>query len=178
VLIVSLADDQHHYTCGMPRSQAPEHQADASKQAPPAALTKRLGFVLKHAYQTYQLIQLPALAPLGLDGRLLAVLTVVKAEGPALQQRLSERLQVDRTTMVALVDALEQDGLVERRRDSVDRRGYQVIITTKGTKILEKATAAIRAVEQDFLAPLSGEEQRQFRNLLGKLVLEGDPPPA
>jgi DNA-binding MarR family transcriptional regulator len=136
-----------------------------------------LGFLLKHAYTGYQSIQRPALAPLGLDGRLLAVLTLVEAEGPALQQRLSERLGVDRTTMVALIDALEQGGLVQRQRDPVDRRGYHVSITKKGAKVLHRAHEAIRVVEHDFLAGLSAEEQLQFSILLGKVVLDVDREP-
>ena len=149
-------------------------RAESSAEPPPPALVERLGFLLKHAYLGYQLIQRPALASLDLDGRLLAVLTLVEAEGPALQQRLSERLRVDRTTMVSLVDSLEQNGLVARRRDPVDRRGYLVSITKKGTGILRRAHSAVRAVEQDFLDHLSPDEQRQLRNLLGKLVVESD----
>jgi DNA-binding MarR family transcriptional regulator len=158
----------------MPQPQAPKPEVDTVREPPPAALTERLGFLLKHAYVTYQSIQQPALAPLDLDGRLLAVLTLVDAEGPARQQRLSERLRVDRTTMVALVDALEQNGLVERRRDPVDRRGYAVRITRDGTRTLRRAHRAILAVEQEFLRRLSAGEQDQFRELLGKLVSDDD----
>ena len=104
-------------------------------------------------------IQAPALAPLALDGRLLAVLALVGAEGPALQARLAERLQVDRTTMVALVDRLEQAGLVERHRDSADRRGYHVNITTTGSTALKQALGAVQTVERDFLSALSKPEQ-------------------
>lgn len=162
----------------MPRSQAPAHAASRTTAPAPAPLAERLGFLLKHAYQTYQSIQLPALAPIGLDGRLLAVLLVVQAEGPSLQQRLSERMGVDRTTMVALVDILEQTGFVERRRDAGDRRGYQINITGKGAALLRKATNVIHEVEQDFLAPLSPREQRQFRTLVTKLALERGRPRA
>jgi DNA-binding MarR family transcriptional regulator len=169
--MISISDDQSEYAPLMPRSQASARTADAP--GPPAVLAQRLGFLLKHVSQAHQSIQAPALAQLGLDGRLLAVLLVVDAEGPALQQRLSERLRVDRTTMVALIDTLEQSGLVERRRDPVDRRGYEVRITHKGAKILLEAINASRAAEQDFLAPLSAQEQRQLRALLGKLVLAG-----
>jgi DNA-binding MarR family transcriptional regulator len=158
----------------MPRSQSLENQGDATGEIPPAELADRLGFLLKHAQLGYQSIQRPALAPLDLDGRLLAVLMVVAAEGPALQQRLSERLRVDRTTMVALIDALEQSGLVERRRDPVDRRGYHVRITKAGGRALQRAQQAIREVEHRFLRPLSDDEQGQFRALLGKLVLGRD----
>jgi len=45
------------------------------------------------------------------------VLTLIESEGPASQQRLADRVGVDRTTMVALVDALEEKGLVNRLRD-------------------------------------------------------------
>jgi DNA-binding MarR family transcriptional regulator len=158
----------------MPGSQAPKHQTGGLREAPPAALAHRLGFLLKHAYGGYQSIQRSALAPLELDGRLLAVLTLVEAEGPALQQRLAERLRVDRTTMVALIDALEQGGLVQRRRDREDRRGYQVSITKKGANRFQRAHEAVREVERDFLETLSAEEQRQFLALLEKLVLNAD----
>ena len=74
--------------------------------------------------------------------------------------------------MVALVDALEQRRLVDRRRDPVDRRGYRVSITRRGANILRQAHDAILAVEQEFLERLTAHEQRQFRRLLSKLALE------
>jgi DNA-binding MarR family transcriptional regulator len=154
----------------MPTPEAPATQAPAAQGLLPAALTERLGFLLKHAYAGYQTIQRSALEPLSLDGRRLAVLTLVDAEGPALQQRLAERLGVDRTTMVALVDALEAPGLVRRRRDPADRRGQQVTITRRGVALLQRANQAVDAVEETFLAGLSELDQRQLRRLLGRVV--------
>lgn len=161
----------------MSSSRAPLTDRKPSAETPPPALAERLGFLLKHAYVRYQSSQGPALAPLELDGRLLAVLMLVDAEGPALQQRLSERLQVDRTTMVALVDALERGGLVQRRRDPDDRRGQRVSLTTKGAKVLGRAERAVGVAEQEFLEGLSKREQREFRRLLSKLVASSSPPP-
>jgi DNA-binding MarR family transcriptional regulator len=136
----------------------------------PAVVEETLGFLLKHAQQRYQAIQQPALAPLGLDGRLLAVLAVVGSDGPAVQQRISERLGVDRTTMVALIDALEVSRLVRRQRDPADRRGQLVWLTTKGERLLPRALVAVARVEDDFLAALSEREQREFRRLLGRVA--------
>lgn len=96
------------YIRGMPRSQPA-----SAPPAAPLALATRLGYLLKHAQLRYQSLQYPALNPMGLDGRLLAVLVLVAGEGPALQQRISARLKVDRTTMVGLIDALEERGFVE-----------------------------------------------------------------
>lgn len=156
-----------------PLSSEPRNSTPARVgEPPPNALASRLGFLLKHAQLRYQSVQAPALAPLNLDGRLLAVLTLVGAEGPALQARLAERLQVDRTTMVALVDRLEQAGLLERHRDPTDRRGYHVNITTTGTTALKQALDAVETVERDFLGALSKAEQHQFRALLARVALE------
>lgn len=172
-LIISVADDQRSATLPyLPSSQCRNSTAERVSETPPNALSSRLGFLLKHAQLRYQSIQAPALSPLNLDGRQLAVLTLVGAEGPALQARLAERLQVDRTTMVALIDRLEQAGLLERHRDPTDRRGYHVNITTTGSTALQQALDAVQAVERDFLGALSKPEQHQFRALLARVALE------
>ena len=156
----------------LPSVQSPNSPPERVSDPPPPALASWLGFLLKHAQLRYQSVQAPALAPLNVDGRLLAVLALLGAEGPALQARLAERLQVDRTTMVALVDRLEETGLVERHRDPADRRGYHVKITATGSTTLEHALDAVQTVERQFLSALSKPEQRQFRALLAKVALE------
>ena len=172
--MISLADDQplSYPPTGLSSSRLSTSPPAGASETPPHALASRLGFLLKHAQLRYQSIQAPALAPFDLDGRLLAVLTLVGAEGPALQARLAQRLQVDRTTMVALVDRLEQAGLVERHRDPTDRRGYHVNITTPGSRALNQALDAVKTVERDFLGALSTAEQHQFRALLAKVALD------
>src|SRR5271169_1006082 len=88
----------------------------------PEALAFRLGYLLKRAQQRLVQASAPALAPYGVDGRELAVLAVLAAETPLSQQEAAGQLGVDRTTMVALVDALEGKGLVVRHRSLQDRR--------------------------------------------------------
>jgi DNA-binding MarR family transcriptional regulator len=146
-------------------------QTTAGAVAAPPDLASRLGYLLKHAQLRFQSLQHPALAPLNITGRLLAVLVLIGDEGPALQQRLSARLGVDRTTMVALVDALETGGLVARRRDTADRRGHLVGLTSAGQTVLDRGLRASDDVERSFLAPLSADERVTFRRLLSKLVI-------
>jgi DNA-binding MarR family transcriptional regulator len=141
----------------------------------PAAVGESLGYLLKHVHQRYHAIQQPALARLGLDGRLVAALATAGSEGPALQQRLAERLGVDRTTMVALIDGLEERGLVRRQRDPADRRGQQVLLTAKGRKLVPRAMEAVAQAEDDLLAGLSSRDQREFRRLLGMIAAASGP---
>jgi DNA-binding MarR family transcriptional regulator len=86
------------------------------------------------------------------------------------QQRVSETLRVDRTTIVALVDELERKGFVERKRDPGDRRAYAVEITPKGARTLQRARTVVDAAEVEFTAALSAAERRQLRELLAKLM--------
>ena len=137
---------------------------------PPEALTARIGYRLKHVQARFQSIQRDALAPLGLNGRLLAVLLVADAHGPELQQRIGDRLDVDRTTMVALIDSLEAAGFVERRSDPSDRRGRLVHVTPRGRRASSEGLEASAHAESSFLAPLSPTEREAFREMLAKLI--------
>jgi DNA-binding MarR family transcriptional regulator len=170
-LTISLTDDQSGvYTPLMPLPRPAD--ASTGTAAIPAGPVRRLGYLLKRAQLRFQSLQQPALAPLGLDGRLLAVLAMIGEEGPALQQRLSARLGVDRTTMVAHVDALEVGGLVERRRDPRDRRGHLVGLTPMGQKVLARGLRASNDIERTFLAPLSATQQRRFLDLLSRVATD------
>jgi DNA-binding MarR family transcriptional regulator len=142
--------------------------ADASKR--PAELTSRIGYLLKHAQLRFQEIQRDALTPLSLDGRLLAVLVTAEHAGPCQQLRLAEKLEVDRTTMVDLIDRLEASGFVERHPDPDDRRARLIHLTPRGRKALAAGIAASEEVEARFLAALSAADQRTFRRTLGNLV--------
>jgi DNA-binding MarR family transcriptional regulator len=131
-------------------------------QGVPDALASRLGYLLKHAQQRLVEAAVPVMAPFGVDGRELAVLTVLAAHAPLSQQEAGEQLGVDRTTMVALVDALEAKGLVERHRSPQDRRKNSVVLTAAGRDCLAGAGKARDEVERDFLAPLGDTLSRQF----------------
>jgi DNA-binding MarR family transcriptional regulator len=129
---------------------------------PSEALASRLGYLLKHVQQRLVLAAAPAMAEYGIDGRELAVLTVLAAGYPLSQQEAGERLGVDRTTMVALVDELEAKGLVERHRSLEDRRKNIVRLTGPGERCLDRAGRARDEVEREFLAPLGDKLGQQF----------------
>src|SRR5919109_4561697 len=73
-----------------------------------------------------------ALEPLGIGPREFLLMRFVAASEGQSQQTLAERLAIPTTRMVALVDHLEEAGLVERRPDPEDRRVRGVHLTRKG----------------------------------------------
>jgi DNA-binding MarR family transcriptional regulator len=142
--------------------------------AMPEALASRLGYLLKHAQLRLAEASAPALAPFGIDGRELAVLVVLAAaEDPLSQLEAAGRLGVDRTTMVALVDALEGKGLIERRRSAQDRRKNTLQLTPTGQDRLHQAERARQETERQFLAPLSDRDAEQLVRALQTLVTAG-----
>ncbi len=130
----------------------------------------RLGYLFKHAQRLMSELHVEALAPFGIDARELGVLLVIDSFEPASQQQVAQRLGVDRTTMVAIVDALEAKGIIVRRADPDDRRRNVVELTPAGRDVLCEAIAASDAAEAELLAPLTPVESEQLRNLLVRVV--------
>ncbi|MFD0687562.1 MarR family winged helix-turn-helix transcriptional regulator [Actinomadura fibrosa] len=141
--------------------------------ADPGLLPARLGYLLKHAHLRFAEASAQALAPLGIDGRELAVLAVLAADVPLSQQEAAKRLGIDRTTMVAMVDVLEAKGLAERRRSPEDRRKNIVQLTAHGQEVLRKAEDVRVDAERRFLAPLPSDEAETLLRALRTLAISG-----
>jgi DNA-binding MarR family transcriptional regulator len=137
---------------------------------PPAALMKRLAFLLKRTHALLEATIEAELDRLDVTGRQFGVLTLLEAEGPASQQQLARRIGVDRTTMVALIDALEEKQLVNRHRDPSNRRAYLLEVTAAGHRRLRDALAAVETAERHVLAPLTGTESATLTRALQRLV--------
>ena len=72
--------------------------------------------------------------------------------------------------LVALVDALEQRGLVERRRNPGDRRNYELHLTAAGHQAMAALGQAAADDEEDIGAPLTPAERSELSRLLAKLA--------
>src|ERR1700739_2264709 len=96
---------------------------------PGPVVSRRLGYLFKHEPSRMEELHTQALAPFGLDARELGILLVIASHEPGSQQQAAQRLGIDRTTMVARLDALEDKGLVSRHPHAEDRRRNLVELT-------------------------------------------------
>jgi DNA-binding MarR family transcriptional regulator len=131
---------------------------------------RRLAYLFKHAERLMSELHVETLAPFDIHARDLGVLLAIDSNEPASQQQIAQRMGVDRTTMVAIIDALEAKGLIARRPDTEDRRRNVVELTPAGQDMLREGIAASDAAEAELLAPLSPEENLQLRNLLARVL--------
>ncbi|HEV2771781.1 MAG TPA: MarR family transcriptional regulator [Thermoleophilaceae bacterium] len=111
-----------------------------------------------------------ALGELGMHPHEFAVLHALSEAGPVSQGRLGEELRVHASNLVAVIDGLEAEELVVRRRDPVDRRRYLVGLTARGRRRLEQARHAAEQVEEDLLAPLGEAERRRLHSYLTRVA--------
>jgi DNA-binding MarR family transcriptional regulator len=108
----------------------------------------------------------------GLRPRSLVALTLLRDHDGFSQQGLAATLQIDKTNLVGLLNDLENDALVARRRSPEDRRRHLVEITAAGTAKLSEAEEALAAVEDDVLGVLSEEERETLYRLLRRVTTE------
>ena len=110
-----------------------------------------------------------ALEPLGIGPRDFLLMRFVAASDGQSQQALADRLEVPPSRMVALVDQLEDAGLVERRPDPTDRRVRGLHLTRKGRGVLERAAKIAIDYETQLCAGINREEREQLIDLLQRL---------
>jgi DNA-binding MarR family transcriptional regulator len=94
---------------------------------------------------------------------------LVEANPGVAQGRLAEAVRLDRSTMVGVVDSLEERGLIERRRGA-DRRTNGLWLTPNGRSAAQRVRRRIERHERRVAARLSDAERAQLLVLLGKLA--------
>lgn len=129
-----------------------------------------LGYLLKHAHLRFSALTDAALGPFGIDSKDLGALRVLATGEPRSQLQVAQILGVDRTTMVALLDALERKGLVTRQPDPGDRRRNVVELTEQGRRTYAESRAVYRETEDAFLAVLDESGVAQLRHALSTLI--------
>lgn len=133
-------------------------------------LAGRTGYLLSKAALLLREDVERALEQVGIRGRYFFVLASL-AGGPELsQQDLSRLLNLDPTTVVALVDELEANKHVERRRNPSDRRRYNLVLTEAGREKLAAADEVVTEAESAFFGMLDGGERDALRGLLGRVM--------
>ncbi|MFF1610570.1 MarR family winged helix-turn-helix transcriptional regulator [Amycolatopsis sp. NPDC058278] len=126
----------------------------------------RCGALVDHLARRLRLRSESVLAPLGLRPRHLIALTVLRDGGGSSQQDLAKILEMDSTNVVTLLNELETENLIERRRSPADRRRHLVELTDVGAKLLARAEFALTAVEDEVFSALDGEQRETLYTLL------------
>jgi DNA-binding MarR family transcriptional regulator len=138
--------------------------------APPASLIDLTAYRLSLAGKAVRGAVAAPRAQVGLRQGDVALQASLRDDGPAAQRVLGQRLRLDPSDVLRLVDTLEDRGCVRRKRDTADRRRTIVSLTAAGERTLDAALEACRAAQDAVLAPLSARERATLHELAGRLL--------
>ncbi len=98
-----------------------------------------------------------------------ALLRLEQKDGQSLSEIGAQAL-FDGPTMTGIVDRLEANGLVERRRDSTDRRVINLYLTDQGRLLMQSLPLIGPQTDAALLAGLSETDLACFRHALEHVI--------
>lgn len=98
------------------------------------------------------------------------IMLAVLVMGPLEPRQVAPLAGVSRASISAVLNTLERDGLVERRRDSADRRVVTIVLTERGQDQVLTTYAEQHLLEREWAQTLSRDEIRLFTGLLRKML--------
>lgn len=110
------------------------------------------------------------LAKIGMSVRGHLVLDCVDEDNPRSQLAIAHTIGLDKTTLVPILDDLEQRGLIVRQADPNDRRAHTVRLTDAGRTMLARTTELLREIQEQELTDLIPAERDELMRLLRHLV--------
>src|SRR3954468_9996905 len=119
----------------------------------PTRTENDLSFLLDHTSHVLRSQMTAALAEIGLTPRMHCVL-VHALEEERTQIQIAELGDMDKTTMVVTVDALEQAGLAERRPSATDRRARIIAVTDAGAAMAKRSQEIVDRVHAEAIGSL------------------------
>ncbi|MEU9608811.1 MarR family transcriptional regulator [Streptomyces sp. NPDC048057] len=128
-----------------------------------------LSYLLDHTSHVLRTRMAAALADIGLTARMHCVLVHALKEERT-QAQLAELGDMDKTTMVVTVDALERAGLAERRPSPTDRRARIIAVTEEGARMAEQSQQVVDGVHRDTLASLAVDDRSALLEALNSLA--------
>ena len=154
----------------MPQQRA-ERQASKKSaiQVDRSSLDGMLGFQLRLAYAAFSRHFAEAMAHLDLTQKQTGVLWLIGANPGVSQAALAKHLDMDRASMMAIVDRLDAREIVVRKRSRHDGRRQELYLTPKGRRILKQSKAALTEHERWFTERFSEAELGVFFEALQRL---------
>jgi DNA-binding MarR family transcriptional regulator len=133
------------------------------------------GFLLARLGLAFKATAIARIEEEGFEMHHYSVLAMLDEDVRETQATIADALNVDPSRLVALLDRLEERGLIARQRDPNDRRRHLVSITPDGKRQLQRLRAIAKRVEDDFFSALTPEDRQRFHELLLQLACTHDP---
>jgi DNA-binding MarR family transcriptional regulator len=150
--------------------QIPQPVVEPRRPGPPKALLTSGSYLLKKVGHMVKERLIDAFEEKGLSAYHYSILSLLNEESCETQGMIADVLGLDRSHLVGVLDELEEQGLVQRRRDPNDRRRQLVRLTPEGKEAIKGLRAIAKRVDDEFLEPLDAAERETLTALLARLL--------
>ena len=140
-----------------------------------------VGFLISDVSRLMRRVYDRRVEPLGLTRAQWRVLVHLYRREGISQTELAAVLEIEKPTLGRLVDRLEEKGWVERRVDERDQRARRLMVTDAVRPMIERMKILAESVNEDSMAGLAAEQERQFietllavKTNLNRLLANGD----
>jgi len=134
------------------------------------APTRQIIFSIRRLIQAKELYTKELHKKYQISASQLNCLLALHENGPLPPSQIAKHIMVNSSTVTGIIDRLEQKGLVERSRSSLDRRVITIYLTETGTKLAENAPPPIQQRVLDGLKRLSPNEIERIVKSLNKIT--------
>ena len=146
---------------------------DIDRPGPPGP---QVGLLLRLSHVRAAKAFSEALRPYGIEGRHFGVMMNLDKGGAQTQRQLIDKLGSDKSSMVRMIDDLEDRGLAVRGPAEGDRRAHAVELTDAGRETLAATSKVANQVAAQLLQCLEPDEQATLTALLARFVAGGPHP--
>lgn len=90
------------------------------------------------------------------------------------QKELADKIYVDGSTLVPILDKMEQNGLIERKADSTDRRINRIFLTSKSESTVDSIILIVLQLRKMIYRGLSEDQINSARKILDVMTNNSD----
>ncbi|MGI0017176.1 MAG: MarR family winged helix-turn-helix transcriptional regulator [Nitrosotalea sp.] len=138
-------------------------------------LSESIGALIALASKSQErLAEIEMKKQLGLTPAQWKVILVLNIMDGLTQKDIAEKINVDGSTLVPVIDKMEQSGLVERKADSKDRRNNRIFLTKKSESTVDSIIMIILQLRKIIYNGISEDEISSTRNVLKILIKNSD----
>jgi MarR family transcriptional regulator for hemolysin len=138
-------------------------------------LSESIGALIALAAKSQErLAEIEMKKQLGLTPAQWKVILVLNMTDGLSQKEIAEKINIDASTLVPVIDKMEQGGLVERKADSKDRRNNRIFLTTKSESTVDSIILIILQLRKIIYNGVSENEISVTRNVLKILIKNSD----
>ena len=125
---------------------------------------------IRQIIQAFDVTSRRLMSDFGVTSTQLNCLAAIEEEPDSTAREVADRIHVGTSTLVGVIDRLEEKDLITRRRDSADRRRVLLRSTAAGQELLDRAPSPLGDMLHREFRRLPDEEQRSLADAVGRVA--------